>query len=143
MALAWSADCVLRSKATKAAERDNPAIKNSTNETFKITDVKLYLPVITSSTQDDNKLLEQLKIGFKRTIKWIKNWPEMSNQSKKGNWKNVDVLIDGKSFFDAPIKNKNETYRAIDEMGRNNDYTTGNLLDYEYFSKHYKLIAIA
>ena len=27
-------------------------------------------------------------------------------------------------------------------MGRNNDYTTGNLLDYEYFSKHYKLIAI-
>ena len=27
-------------------------------------------------------------------------------------------------------------------MWRNNDYTTGNLLDYEYFSKHYKLIAI-
>ena len=27
-------------------------------------------------------------------------------------------------------------------MGRNNDYTTGNLLDYEYFSKDYKLIAI-
>ena len=27
-------------------------------------------------------------------------------------------------------------------MGRNNDYTTSNLLDYEYFSKHYKLIAI-
>ena len=27
-------------------------------------------------------------------------------------------------------------------MGRNNNYTTGNLLDYEYFSKHYKLIAI-
>ena len=28
------------------------------------------------------------------------------------------------------------------EMGRNNDYMTGNLLDYEYFSKHYKLTAI-
>ena len=27
-------------------------------------------------------------------------------------------------------------------MSRNNDYTTGNLIDYEYFSKHYKLIAI-
>ena len=27
-------------------------------------------------------------------------------------------------------------------MGRNNDYTTGNLLEYQYFSKHYKLIAI-
>ena len=32
--------------------------------------------------------------------------------------------------------------RQIIEMGRNNDYTTSNLLDYEYFSKHYKLIAI-
>ena len=41
-----------------------------------------------------------------------------------------------------PIKNKEETYEQIIEMGRNNDYTTGNLFNYEYFSKHYKLIAI-
>ena len=41
-----------------------------------------------------------------------------------------------------PIKNGEETYEQMIEMGRNNDYTTGNLLDYEYFSKHYKLIAI-
>ena len=52
------------------------------------------------------------------------------------------MLIDRKSFFDLPIKNDEETYEQIIEMGRNNDYTTGNLLDYEYFSKHYKLIAI-
>ena len=52
------------------------------------------------------------------------------------------MLIDGKSFFDMPIKNNEKTYEQINEMGRNNDYTTGNLLDYEYFSKHYKLIAI-
>ena len=56
--------------------------------------------------------------------------------------KNFNGLIDGKSFFDMPIKNDKETYEQIIEMGRNNDYTTGNLLDYEYFSKHYKLIAI-
>ena len=56
--------------------------------------------------------------------------------------KDFNVLIDGKSFFDMPIKNKEETYEQIIEMGRNNDYTTGNLLEYEYFSKHYKLIAI-
>ena len=56
--------------------------------------------------------------------------------------KDFNVLIDGKSFFDMPIKNGEETYEQIIEMGRNNDYTTGNLLDYEYFSKHYKLIAI-
>ena len=53
-----------------------------------------------------------------------------------------NVLIDGKSFFDVPIKNKEEAYEKIIEINRNNDYTTGNLLDYEYFSKHYKLIAI-
>ena len=52
------------------------------------------------------------------------------------------MLIDGKSFFDIPVKNGEETYEQIIEMGRNNDYMTGNLLDYEYFSKHYKLIAI-
>ena len=56
--------------------------------------------------------------------------------------KDFNVLIDGKSFFDMPIKNEEETYEQITEMGRNNDYTTGNLLNYEYFSKHYKLIAI-
>ena len=48
----------------------------------------------------------------------------------------------GKVFFDKPIKNEEETDKQIIEMGRNNDYTTGNLLDYEYFSKHYRLIAI-
>ena len=48
----------------------------------------------------------------------------------------INVLIDGKSFFDMPIKNGAETYEQILEMGRNNDYTTSNLLDYEYFSKH-------
>ena len=52
------------------------------------------------------------------------------------------MLIDGKSFFDIPIKNGEEIYEQIIKMGRNNDYTTRNLLDYEYFSKHYKVIVI-
>ena len=41
-----------------------------------------------------------------------------------------------------PIKNGEETFKQIIDMGRNNDYTTGKFLDYDYFSKHYKLIAI-
>ena len=56
--------------------------------------------------------------------------------------KDFNVLIDGKGFFDIPIKNKEEAYEAIIEMSRNNDYTTGNLLEYEYFSEQYKLVAI-
>ena len=51
-------------------------------------------------------------------------------------------MIDGKQFFEIPIKNKEKTYEEIIEMSKNNNYTTGNLLDYEYFSKHYKLTAI-
>ena len=52
------------------------------------------------------------------------------------------MLIDGKSLFDVPVKNKEEAYEKIVSISKNNDYTTGNLLDYEYFSKHDKVIAI-
>ena len=45
----------------------------------------------------------------------------------------VNVLIDGKSVFNMQIKNDEETFEQIIEMGRNNDYMTGNLLDYEFF----------
>ena len=39
-------------------------------------------------------------------------------------------------------KTKQEAYKAVIEISKNNDYTTGNLLDYEYFKDHYQLIAI-
>ena len=47
--------------------------------------------------------------------------------------KDFSVLTDGKSFFDVPIKKKEETCEKSIERSKNNDYTTGNLLDYEYF----------
>ena len=56
--------------------------------------------------------------------------------------KDFNVLINENIFLDMSIKNGEETYEQIIEMERNNDYKAGNLLDYEYFSKHYKLIAI-
>ena len=56
--------------------------------------------------------------------------------------KDFGILIDGKPFFEILVKNKEEAYEAIIKMSRNNDYTTGNLLNYEHFSKHYKLIAM-
>ena len=42
-----------------------------------------------------------------------------------------------KVFFDVSLKSKEETSEKNIEMSKNNDYTTGNLLDYKYFSKHY------
>ena len=58
------------------------------------------------------------------------------------NIKDFNVLIDGKSFFDLPLKNEEEAYEKIIEMSNNNDYATGNLLDFAYFKENYKLIAI-
>ena len=55
---------------------------------------------------------------------------------------NFNVLIYGRDFFDVPVKNKEEAYEKIIEISKNSDYATGNLLDSEYSSKHYKLIAI-
>ena len=56
--------------------------------------------------------------------------------------KDFNVLIDGKPLFEIPVKNKEEAYEAIIEISKNNEYTAGNLLDYENFKDHYKLIAI-
>ena len=41
-----------------------------------------------------------------------------------------------------PLKNKEKTYKKVIELSNNNDYITGNLLGYEYLSKHDKLTAI-
>ena len=56
--------------------------------------------------------------------------------------KDFNVLIDVKNLFNLPVKNEEEAYENIIEMSRNNDYTTGNLLDFPYFRESYRLIAI-
>ena len=54
------------------AEGDNPAIIAPTGLKFKITGTKLYVPVVILSKENNIKLLQLLKSGFKRTIKWNK-----------------------------------------------------------------------
>ena len=56
--------------------------------------------------------------------------------------KDFNVVIDKLAFFDLPLKTEEEAYEKIIDISRNNEYTTGNLLDYDYFKKYYKLIAI-
>ena len=55
--------------------------------------------------------------------------------------KDYNVIIDKLAFFDLPIKTE-EVYEKIIDISRNNEYTPRSLLDYDYFKKHYKLIAI-
>ena len=136
----------------------------------------------TLSTQDNSKLLPQLKNGFKRTITWNKylvnpellarnvNLNRLIDTSFQGinrlfvlafeddaqrtsnkryyipnvEIKDYNVMIDGKNFFDQPIKNNRVTYENIRKIavGHGDDYTTGCLLDYIYFKKYYKMIAL-
>ena len=149
---------------------------------FTITETNPYVPVVTLSTQDNTKLLPQIKSDFERIITWNKykakpellaqyanlnHLPEPSFQginrlfvlafendeqrisNKRYYIPNIEIkdyngMIDGKNFFDQPIKNDKVTYENIQKiaMGQGDDYTTGCLLDYAYFKKYYKMIAI-
>ena len=58
--------------------------------------------------------------------------------------KDYNAMVDGKNFFDQPINSDLKTYENIRKIatGQGDDYTTGCLLDYTYFKKYYKMIAI-
>ena len=177
--LTWTKNCVLADM--KVA--NNPP----TGLEFQIKDTKLYVPVVTLSKENDIKLLEKLKLGFEKTIKWNKYRSQMTAQNNNNNLnylidptftnvnrlfvlsfkrieennakidyrdsfshyyvpkvqiKDFNVLIDGKSSFDLPVRNEQEAYEKNIEMSNNNGYTTGNLLDFAYYKQNYRLIAI-
>ena len=184
--LTWFKNCMLISKSTRDDDHHEPIdrkIDTPENAIFQITDTKLYLPVVTLSKENDIKLFEQLKTGFKRTLKWNKYKSQITVQPQNNNLnylidptftnvnrllvlsfartnagdnrdsfsdyyvqnveiKDFNVLTDGKSFFELPVKNREEAYEKITEMSNNNDYTSGNLLDFGYLKKKKKLIAI-
>ena len=79
----WS--CILADVTVKDGEGDNPPIIAPTGLEFKIADTKLYVPVISLSEENNIKLLEQLKWGFKRTIKWNKYRSQMTIQPQNNN----------------------------------------------------------
>ena len=128
LSLTWSSTCV---------------VTNSTGAgTFEIRDTKLYVPVVTLSTQDNAKLLQQLKSGLKRTVNSNKylSKPELLRQDPNLNLlvepsfkevnrlfvlafendaqrtshpgyylpnvelKDYNVMINGETFFDQPVK---------------------------------------
>ena len=166
--LTWSNRCFII---------DNPIADQE--PTFTITDTKRYVPVVTLSTQDNAKLLEQLISGFKRTINWNKEEPKVTVEQQ--NWyldflinpsfqgvnrlfvlntsgrisntryylqllqiNYYNVVIDGRNVFDQPLKNDLIKFVNTQKIrtGRGDDYTTGCLLDYNYFNNYYKMIAI-
>ena len=62
----------------------------------------------------------------------------------RSNLNKYNVIIDGRNFYDNPIESDIEKYRELNKVmiGKGEDNTTGSLLDYDYFKKHYKLIVV-
>ena len=173
--LNWSKNCVI------------PNVVGAT--TFKITNTKLYVPIVTLSSKDNVKLVKLLE-GFKRPVYWnvdqtkiesrnfdnnnltgfpldpsfqwvrtlfVLAFDNTDNGAKKVernshkkyflprvNITNYNVLIDRRNFYDQPINDLVKQYDEIRKTatGQGDDYTTGCLLDYQYFKVHYNLIAI-
>ena len=158
--LTWSTNCIII--YTDVADQI---------PTFTITRTKLYVPVVTLSTQDNAKLLPQLKSGFKSTIIWKKYLPKPeflgqnpnlnhlvepsfqgvnrffvlafeNDRQRRSNKRyylpnvEIKVMIDGKNVFDQPMKNNKITFENIRKIasGQGDDYTTGYLLDYNYYN---------
>ena len=84
-----------------------------------------------------NKLAPANDDQFNRDSKQVYYLPR--NDLNKYN-----VIIDGRKFYDNPIESDIEKYRELKKVmiGKGEDYTAGSLLDYDYFLKHYKLIAV-
>ena len=77
-----------------------------------------------------------------------KNQPTRNGQQKyylpRTDLEKCNVIIDGRYFYDNPIESDIEKYRELKKamIGKGEDYTTGPLLDFNYFDKHYKLVAV-
>ena len=78
----------------------------------------------------------------------VNNQPTKDGQRKyylpRVDLNKYNVIIDGRNFYDNPIESDAEKCRELKNLiiGKGEDYTTGSLLDYNYFKKHYKLVAV-
>ena len=170
LSLGWYEECILSNEGNAA--------------TFTITDAKLYVPVVTSRTEENTKLSKLLSEGFKRPIYWNKckvifrnynneyireridarfqgvnklfvlPYASGNNITDENSYKryffprikikNYNIEIDGRNFYDQLI---NDSIKQYDEArkistGKGDDYTTGCLLDFAYFEKNYRIIAV-
>ena len=158
---------------------------------LKLTNTKLYIPIVTLSSKDNVKLVKLLEEGFKRPVYWneyqtkiesrnldnnsltkfplgasfegvrglvVLAFDDTVNGTKKVernshtkyflprvNITNYNVLIDGRNFYDQPINDLVKQYDEIRKTatGQGDDYTTGCLLDFQFFKDHYNLIKVA
>ena len=168
--LNWTKDCIM------------PTIADTT---FKITNTKLYVLIVTLSSKDNVKLVRLLEKGFKRLVYWNEHITKIETRILDNNnlirfsldasfqgvrrlfvlaFNNTDngamnvernshtkyfvtrveithyksALVDGRNFYDQPVDDLVKQYDEIRKTaaGQGENYTTGCLLDYQYFKDH-------
>ena len=168
--LDWSANCVIISinnanqvptfiitetnlyvPVVTLSAQDNAKLSPQLKSGFKRTiNWNKYLPKpeLLAGNENLNHLIESVFQGVNRLILAFENDAQRISNKRyyipNVEIKYYNVMIDGKNFFDQPINNMIKTYENIRKItiGQGDDYTTGCLLDYTYFKKYYKMIAI-
>ena len=170
--LTWKKECILSNQRGDVV--------------FIFNDIKLYVPVVTLSKEDNKNFIEHQNKGFQRSIYWNEYKTKEISEDADANvfkyinldpsfqsvnrlfvmaysrepgqrdrnsqqkyylpridLKKYNVIIDGRDFYDNPIESDIEKYSELKKVmiGKGEDYTTGSLLDFNYFDKHYKLVA--
>ena len=128
--------------------------------TFKITSTKLYVPIVTLTKEADVNNLKRfpLDVSFQSVNRlFVLPFNDVNNDTNRiqrdshrkyflarVNITNYNVLTDSRSFYDHPINYQIKKYYKIRKTatGKGDNYTTGCLLDYQYFKDHYQIIVI-
>ena len=135
--LTWKKECVLST--------------GTGNAVFIINDTKLHVPVVTLSKEDNKEFIEQQNKKFQRSIYWNEYKTKEINENGQRKYylpridlEKYNVIIDGRNFYNNPIESEIEKYRELTKVmiGKGEDNTTGSLFDFNYFDKHYKLVAV-
>ena len=135
--LKWKKECVLST--------------GTGNAVFIINDTKLHVSVVTLSKEDNKEFIEQQNKKFQRSIYWNEYKTKEINENGQRKFylpridlEKYNVIIDGRNFYNNPIESDIEKYRELTKVmiGKGEDNTTGSLFDFNYFDKHYKLVAV-
>ena len=175
----WTKHCVLAQAGADNANANNVHI------TFTIKDTKRYIPVVTLSAKDYQKLSKFPSKDFERSVYRNECTKKCENKNTKNGFryflesnfvvvnrlflliysnqddnvkrykarryyspigiiKNCSVIINGKNFYHQLIDTDIKRYEKIIKLttGQDEDYTTGCLLDYDYFKNHYRQISV-
>ena len=154
----------------------------------------MHVPVVTLNTQDNKKLSELLRKGFKRSVFWNEYKSKIQTVTTEAGAQNIDtkrilldssfqgvnrlfvmgfdnntgkrnnadiephrryflprveikdynILIDERNFYDQSISDKITRYNELIKLttGKSEDYTTESLIDYDYYSKNWDIVAV-